>query len=145
METLRERSRAHYEFEWKVLRDGLGTQRPGTGESGAAGSSLLLQGSSVLCGACRSFFSGSSGQKEPLLLDQPFPLRIHSRVVAASLEDQDCWCPCFSVCGGCHCDRGRSSELDGRTGCCEESLLLVPIRVLAYTLCAFPSNLGCHL
>lgn len=91
----------------------------------------------MVCRACGSFPSGSAGQKQPLLLDQPFPLGIGSGVVSASLVHLDCRCPCLTVCGGCHCNRqrGRSSELDERLGCCEGSLLLVPVRVLAYTVC----------
>lgn len=138
METPRERSRPHNGFGRKVLTDGLGSRHLCSGENGAAGSaageSLLLQGSSVVCRACRSFHSGSSGQKQPLLLDQPFPLGIGSRVVTASLVHLDCRCPCFRVWGGCHCDRqrGRSSELGERLGCCEGSLLLVLVTALPY-------------
>lgn len=66
----------------------------------------------------------------------PFPWE-SAQESSASLVHLDCRCPCLSVCGGCHCNRqrGRSSELDERLGCCEGSLLLVPVRVLAYTVC----------
>jgi len=86
---------------------------------GVVGRSPLLRWRSVLCRPQGPFPLGSAGQKQPLLLDQPFPLGIRAGVGAASLLHQGCACFCSRGCVGCHCkrQRGPDSELDERHGC----------------------------
>lgn len=69
----------------------------GTWGRGVVGQSPLLRWCSAVCRGPGSFPPGSVGQKEPLRLDQTFPLEIGLGVVAASLLHPCYVCSCSGV------------------------------------------------